>query len=316
MLSSDLYDIQVIEQPYWGQKSEQFDITVGSEVILGIEFKHPETLENVKRLKMAYDSFFEIFFAEDVPSHIMLSIRTADNQTRVKYAQLGSRPPTNSDLRQFSTVALDRRPETLLQVLMAYEQWFEKVGISCNLFALSRSASFLEGSFLNACQAIEGFHRHTFEQKTLDKNHFRTARKACNRIVELFAKKIDAPEVAAFMKKLQPHNQMSLRGRLEDFTGLLKTTFRDQLAFPELANKAICNFRNDLTHGLKSESPPGQKIFELTAIMECMFLLKFLRICSFTDQQILKLTERHRGFQALRHKGSFANFRSPLVLPK
>jgi hypothetical protein len=222
--------------------------------------------------------------------------------------RLRSRDGSTSDHHQFPLHDLENKHLVLVKALIFYETKFEEIQLFCNLFALARTSKVTAVHFLTACQALEGLHRRTFDQKILDNDHFQRAEEARLAVTRTVADELKQQNIYAFYKKRKSHNQMSLKERLDDYAVAL-STISDGVAFPEKANGKIRDFRNDLVHGLRAETPDHQKLYELTTILDCMFLLKFLLIAGLSNQQIRQLTRYHRDFQYLRQPNSFPSFR-------
>lgn len=298
------FDIVLIERGY--ALPDKDELILGKRAFIEVEFKNPSNLRDVKRLRRIFDSFFEIFFSGVFAPPSSVSILQA-NGRRADHYLLRS-PPDKSNRNDLTIWRLDDSKGTLLRALAAYEQRFESISLFCNLYSLSRKASFVEGYFLTLCQAVEGLHRNTSTTLPLDPKQFRMAQKASTCAIRSVASRLGNEEIATVFEKQKARNQFSLRDRLDDLVRLMQEVFPN-LAFPNLATRKISNTRNELIHGLVQETPDADFIFDFIVILECLFQFRFIQLAGFADDEIRQVTEMHRGLQRLQHPDSYMHLR-------
>lgn len=223
----------------------------------------------------------------------------------------GKTKPAKMDLYYRSKNHLDKTPEIdRFGMLYSYLElqgnsqkifasWFELYDVILpvlHLYFSTRAGShtFLEGRFLSLAQAVETLHRRTSTETAMAAADF-------GALKDLLIKAAPDAHKEWIGQKLAFANEISLANRLKRILEPFKDRFGSDADRKRLV-RLIVDTRNYLTHyDPKSEhkSADGMQLYVLCEKIEALLQLHFLKILSFSDEQIEAVCV---GPQALKDK--------------
>ncbi|HOW53627.1 MAG TPA: hypothetical protein PLR60_03145 [Syntrophorhabdaceae bacterium] len=176
------------------------------------------------------------------------------------------------------------------KILSKWLDAYERIEPAFNLYFASTSGAhrYLESKFLSLAQAIETFHRRTFEETTMPGTEFS----------ELVAQLLLAcPQSRKEWLEglLKYANEISLRKRLKKMIDPFKSYFgtaRDRNAL--IGN--IVNTRNYLVHydkSLETKSLTGVELWSVCMKIEGLFQLHLLKLLGFSGDEIEAIVKNH-----------------------
>lgn len=195
--------------------------------------------------------------------------------------------------------SLDEIVENIEECL---NNWFRKYENLKPVFQLYfgtlNNPSYLENNFINLAQAIESYHRRTYQGKYISTKEYK-------KLSEILKEKI--PEHLAedhknsLKSKIDFGNEFSLQTRLneifEKYGNILKINIDDQDEFI----KDVKNTRNFLTHHDKNletkAKTENEDLFDLIQKLKFMLEVCFLFELGLTSTKIMKLVSQDKRYQ-------------------
>ena len=140
--------------------------------------------------------------------------------------------------------------------------------------------------FLTLAQALEAFHRRTFDEKHMDEAKFKEIRKT-------LVNECPKSERNWFAQKLNYANELTLKNRIEKMIEPFDYLIDDERR-PQLID-SIKDTRNYLTHydpDLESKAAKGRDLEFLCVKMNALFRLHFLKLIGFSGQEIDEIVNK------------------------
>ena len=195
---------------------------------------------------------------------------------------------------------LDDDVETYLR------NWFEKAEFLepiYNLYGsiLFRDDMFTEQRFLTYSQAIEAYHRRSFEEKIVSGEVFSEIYEI---LVSALPEDIDATLKQRIKGSLQYTNELSLRSRLKalwySHEKVLLNIFPDKREFVRFINDVI-NTRNHLTHydekSEKQAKTDSDSLFKMSNRLRFLIEICLLWELGLSHDKILDIVSRHLRYK-------------------
>jgi hypothetical protein len=165
------------------------------------------------------------------------------------------------------------------------------------LGVLRKSYLFIETEFLSLAQALEGFHRATGKEVSLEKAAFKQLRKKIEILLE--KQKVDAETAMRVNSAVAFSNQTSFRSRLKELCSRLSAATLAQMQIPDAETfvGSVVQMRNFFTHAGgpsdgKKERLKGKDLFLLSQKMRALLRGVFLLHLGFPEQQVQDLVVR------------------------
>ncbi|ADZ09357.1 hypothetical protein Metbo_1112 [Methanobacterium lacus] len=165
-------------------------------------------------------------------------------------------------------------------------------------FGILNNPSHLENNFINLAQAIESYHRRTFQGKYMPTKEYKKLSKI---LKEKIPEKIAKDHKNSLKSKIDFGNEFSLQTRLyeifEKYEDVLKININNQDEFI----KDVKNTRNFLTHYNKNleikAKTKNEDLFDLIQKLKFMLEVCFLFELGINSTKIMKLVSQDKRYQ-------------------
>jgi hypothetical protein len=161
---------------------------------------------------------------------------------------------------------------------------------------LNNSSMYLEHSFMSLIQALESYHRRTYEGNYLPKDQYSKVRDVLIMNIPDF---VAEDHRESLESRIHFGNEFSLKTRLtaifEDFGEIFSSLIEDQDEFI----KDVKNTRNYYTHydeSLKRKAKTGQDLFILTEKLKFIIEICFLKELGLPSDKIEKITSENSRY--------------------
>jgi len=145
---------------------------------------------------------------------------------------------------------------------------------------------YIDGKFLALAQGLETYHRRTSDEKLMDSSEF-------DSLISTIKESCPEEHVEWLSGRLMHGNEINLGKRLKRIIEPFKDKLGSNKERSKLLRK-IVDTRNYLTHyseNLKDNAADGKELWILCQKMEVIFLLHFMKVVGFSDEEIESVVE-------------------------
>lgn len=172
------------------------------------------------------------------------------------------------------------------QVFNSWINAYEYLSPAFSLYFSTKigAQKYLDGKFLALAQGLETYHRRTSDEKIMDPEAF-------EKLVSSIIDYCPEENIEWLRGRLMHGNEINLGKRLKSII----EPFKEHLGSSRERNKLlrkIVDTRNYLTHysnDLEDESAKGRDLWVICMKMEAIFVLHFLNVVGFTQEEIKKV---------------------------
>lgn len=276
------------------------EATISQRSLVKLVSKKLLALEDFTRLAFRLNNFFcfamdeTVTFTSFIGTSYELKQKLGDREFEVPIKIIYPSLPfskTAPDVQWYKMVfRYGQVAKKLKNILTKWLDAYELIEPAFNLYFASTSGAhrYLESKFLSLAQAIETFHRRTFEETTMPGTEF-------SKLVAQLLLACPQSRKEWLEGLLKYANEISLRKRLKKMIDPFKAYFGTARDIKALIGN-IVNTRNYLVHydrSLETKALTGIELWDVCMKTEGLFQLHVLRLLGFSSDEVEAIVKNH-----------------------